>query len=81
MVLGASGWRVFWQIDAAQREVGFAVRRDLCNARAMGLVPCRWCPGTFAGSPTPRRCIEILYGEYQFAAAFAVAAPSPCWHS
>ena len=61
---------------AAQREVGLLYGVILCNARAMG----EFGAVSRGLGPYPRQTntmplhIEILYNEYQFAAAFAVAS-------
>jgi len=76
VVLGASGWRVFWQVTLPNVKWGLLYGVILCNARAMGeFGAVSVVSGHIRGltNTTPLH-IEILYNEYQFAAAFAVAS-------
>ena len=76
-VLGASGWQMFWRVTLAQREVGAAVRRDPVQRAGDGRVRRgqRGVSGHIRGQTnTMPLHIEIVYNEYQFAAAFAVAS-------
>ena len=76
VVLGASGWRVFWQVTLPNVKWGLLYGVILCNARAMGeFGAVSVVSGHIRGltNTTPLH-IEILYNEYQFASAFAVAS-------
>ena len=76
VVLGASGWRVFWQVTLPNVKWGLLYGVILCNARAMGeFGAVSVVSGHIRGlTNTMPLHIEILYNEYQFAAAFAVAS-------
>jgi sulfate transport system permease protein len=76
IVLGASGWRVFWQVTLPNIKWGLLYGVILCNARAMGeFGAVSVVSGHIRGlTNTMPLHIEILYNEYQFAAAFAVAS-------
>ena len=76
IVLGASGWRVFAQITLPNIKWGLIYGVILCNARAMGeFGAVSVVSGHIRGmTNTMPLHIEILYNEYQFAAAFAVAS-------
>ncbi len=76
IVLGASGWRVFTQVTLPNIKWGLIYGVILCNARAMGeFGAVSVVSGHIRGlTNTMPLHIEILYNEYQFAAAFAVAS-------
>lgn len=76
IVLGASGWRVFLQVTLPNIKWGLLYGVILCNARAMGeFGAVSVVSGHIRGlTNTMPLHIEILYNEYQFAAAFAVAS-------
>ena len=76
VVLGASGWRVFWQVTLPNVKWGLLYGVILCNARAMGeFGAVSVVSGHIRGlTNTLPLHVEILYNEYQFAAAFAVAS-------
>ncbi len=76
IVLGASGWRVFAQVTLPNIKWGLIYGVILCNARAMGeFGAVSVVSGHIRGlTNTMPLHIEILYNEYQFAAAFAVAS-------
>jgi sulfate/thiosulfate transport system permease protein len=76
IILGASGWRVFLQITLPNIRWGLLYGVMLCSARAMGeFGAVSVVSGHIRGSTnTLPLHIEILYNEYQFAAAFAVAS-------
>ena len=61
--------------------MGPAVRRDLCNARAMGeFGAVSVVSGHIRGQTnTIPLHVEILYNEYQSVAAFAAASLLACW--
>ena len=75
-VLGASGWQTFWKVTLPGIKWGLLYGVILCNARAMGeFGAVSVVSGHVRGETnTLPLHIEILYNEYQFAAAFAVAS-------
>jgi sulfate transport system permease protein len=76
VVLGASGWKLFWRVTLPNIKWGLLYGIVLCNARAMGeFGAVSVVSGHIRGATnTLPLHIEILYNEYQFAAAFAVAS-------
>lgn len=75
-VLGASGWQIFWRVTLPNVKWALLYGVILCNARAMGeFGAVSVVSGHIRGmTNTMPLHIEILYNEYQFAAAFAVAS-------
>ncbi len=75
-VLGASGWQTFYRITLPNIKWALLYGVILCNARAMGeFGAVSVVSGHIRGQTnTMPLHIEILYNEYQFAAAFAVAS-------
>jgi len=75
-VLGASGWQMFWRVTLPNVKWALLYGVILCNARAMGeFGAVSVVSGHIRGQTnTMPLHIEILYNEYQFAAAFAVAS-------
>jgi sulfate transport system permease protein len=75
-VLGASGWRTFRHVTLPNIKWGLLYGVILCNARAMGeFGAVSVVSGHIRGETnTLPLHVEILYNEYQFAAAFAVAS-------
>jgi sulfate transport system permease protein len=75
-VLGASGWRTFWYVTLPNIKWGLLYGVILCNARAMGeFGAVSVVSGHIRGETnTMPLQVEILYNEYNFAAAFAVAS-------
>lgn len=76
IVLGASGWRVFWHVTLPNIRWGLFYGVVLCNARAMGeFGAVSIVSGHIRGlTNTLPLHVEILYNEYNGAAAFSVAA-------
>jgi sulfate transport system permease protein len=74
--LGASGWQVFWRVTLPNIKWGLLYGAILCNARAMGeFGAVSVVSGHIRGETnTLPLHVEILYNEYQLAAAFAVAS-------
>jgi sulfate transport system permease protein len=75
-VLGASGWQTFWRVTLPNVKWGLLYGVILCNARAMGeFGAVSVVSGHIRGlTNTLPLHVEILYNEYQFTAAFAVAS-------
>ena len=76
LVLGASGWRTFWHVTLPNIKWGLLYGVLLCNARAMGeFGAVSVVSGHIRGETnTMPLLVEILYNEYQFVAAFAIAS-------
>ena len=76
LTLGASGWRTFCAVTLPNIKWGLLYGVILCNARAMGeFGAVSVVSGHIRGQTnTIPLHVEILYNEYQFAAAFAVAS-------
>ncbi|MEZ5405746.1 MAG: sulfate ABC transporter permease subunit CysW [Verrucomicrobiia bacterium] len=76
LTLGANGWQLFFRITLPKIKWGLLYGMILCNARAMGeFGAVSVVSGHIRGKTnTIPLHIEILYNEYQFAAAFAVAS-------
>ncbi len=76
IVLGASGWQTFMRITLPNARWGLLYGVLLCNARAMGeFGAVSVVSGHIRGlTNTLPLHVEILYNEYQFVAAFAVAS-------
>lgn len=76
VVLGARGWQVFWHVTLPNIKWGLLYGVILCNARAMGeFGAVSVVSGHIRGlTNTLPLHVEILYNEYQFAAAFSVAS-------
>jgi len=75
-VLGASGWHTFRRVTLPNIKWGLLYGVILCNARAMGeFGAVSVVSGHIRGETnTLPLHVEILYNEYHFAAAFAVAS-------
>ena len=75
LTLGASGWHTFWHVTLPNIKWALLYGVLLCNARAMGeFGAVSVVSGHIRGlTNTMPLQIEILYNEYNFAAAFAVA--------
>jgi len=76
VVLGASGLQTFWYVTLPNVKWGLLYGVILTNARAMGeFGAVSVVSGHIRGETnTLPLHVEILYNEYQFAAAFAVAS-------
>jgi sulfate transport system permease protein len=76
MVLGASGLQTFWRVTLPNIKWGLLYGVILCNARAMGeFGAVSVVSGHVRGlTNTMPLHVEILYNEYNFVAAFAVAS-------
>ncbi len=74
--LGANGWQSFWYVTLPNIKWGLLYGVLLCNARAMGeFGAVSVVSGHIRGETnTMPLHVEILYNEYNFAAAFAVAS-------
>jgi sulfate transport system permease protein len=75
-VLGASGWQIFRRVTLPNIKWGLLYGVILCNARAMGeFGAVSVVSGHIRGrTNTLPLHVEILYNEYNFQAAFAVAS-------
>lgn len=75
-VLGASGWQTFWYVTLPNIKWGLLYGVILCNARAMGeFGAVSVVSGHIRGyTNTIPLQVEILYNEYNYVAAFAVAS-------
>ena len=76
MVLGASGWKILWHVTLPNVKWGLIYGVILTNARAMGeFGAVSVVSGHIRGmTNTMPLHVEILYNEYNYAAAFAVAS-------
>lgn len=76
VVLGANGWQTFWYVTLPNVKWGLLYGVILSNARAMGeFGAVSVVSGKIRGQTnTIPLHVEILYNEYNFAAAFAVAS-------
>jgi sulfate transport system permease protein len=76
VVLGASGWQTFWRVTLPNVRWALLYGVILCNARAMGeFGAVSVVSGHIRGKTnTVPLHVEILYNEYNFVAAFAVAS-------
>jgi sulfate transport system permease protein len=76
LTLGASGWQTFWRVTLPNVRWALLYGVILCNARAMGeFGAVSVVSGHIRGKTnTVPLHVEILYNEYNFVAAFAVAS-------
>ena len=76
LVLGASGWRMFFKITLPNIKWGVLYGVVLCTARALGeFGAVSVVSGHIRGETnTLPLHVEILYNEYNYAGAFAVAS-------
>jgi sulfate transport system permease protein len=75
-VLGANGWQTFWRVTLPNIKWGVLYGVILCNARVMGeFGAVSVVSGHIRGlTNTLPLHVEILYNEYNYQAAFAVAS-------
>lgn len=76
VLLGANGWQTFWYVTLPNIKWGLLYGVLLCTARAMGeFGAVSVVSGHIKGETTTIPLyVEILYNEYNFVAAFAVAS-------
>lgn len=76
IILGANGWQTLWYVTLPNIKWGLLYGTILCNARAMGeFGAVSVVSGHIRGlTNTLSLHVEILYNEYNFVAAFAVAS-------
>jgi len=76
IVLGASGWKMFWRVTLPNIKWGLLYGVILSNARAMGeFGAVSVVSGHIRGmTNTLPLHVEILYNEYNYVAAFACAS-------
>jgi sulfate transport system permease protein len=76
ITLGANGWQTFWRVTLPNIKWGLLYGVILCNARAMGeFGAVSVVSGHIRGETnTIPLHVEILYNEYNFVGAFAVAS-------
>ncbi|MDO9460442.1 MAG: sulfate ABC transporter permease subunit CysW, partial [Alphaproteobacteria bacterium] len=76
ILLGATGWQLFFRVTLPNIKWGLLYGVLLCNARAMGeFGAVSVVSGHIKGETnTIPLHVEILYNEYNFVAAFAVAS-------
>ncbi|EIQ01302.1 sulfate ABC transporter, permease protein CysW [Opitutaceae bacterium TAV1] len=76
ITLGANGWQTFWHVTRPNIKWGLFYGIILCNARAMGeFGAVSVVSGHIRGETnTLPLHVEIMYNEYQFVGAFAVAS-------
>jgi sulfate transport system permease protein len=76
LTLGANGWQTFWRVTLPNIKWGLFYGVILCNARTMGeFGAVSVVSGHIRGKTnTLPLHIEVLYNDYQMAAAFACAS-------
>lgn len=76
ITLGASGWQTFWRVTLPNIRWALLYGAILCNARAMGeFGAVSVVSGHIVGQTVTMPLeVEILYNNYSFTAAFAVAS-------
>jgi sulfate/thiosulfate transport system permease protein len=76
LMLGASGWQTLWRVTIPNIKWGLLYGVILCNGRAIGeFGAVAVVSGHIAGlTNTMPLHVEVLYNDFNFAAAFAVAS-------
>jgi sulfate transport system permease protein len=76
VMLGASGWQTLWRVTLPNIKWGLLYGILLCNGRAIGeFGAVAVVSGHIAGlTNTMPLHVEVLYNDYAFASAFAVAS-------
>lgn len=76
LILGATSWQTFWKITLPNIKWGIVYGVILCNARAMGeFGAVSVVSGHIRGlTNTIPLHVEILYNDYEYVSAFAVAS-------
>jgi sulfate transport system permease protein len=76
LTLGATGWQMFWHVSLPKMRWALLYGVLLCNARAMGeFGAVSVVSGHIRGrTNTMPLQVELLYNDYQFVAAFALAS-------
>jgi sulfate transport system permease protein len=76
LMLGASGWQTLWRVTLPNIKWGLLYGVLLCNGRAIGeFGAVAVVSGHIAGlTNTMPLHVEVLYNDFSFAAAFAVAS-------
>jgi len=76
LMLGASGWQTLWRVTIPDIKWGLLCGVILCNGRAIGeFGAVAVVSGHIAGlTNTMPLHVEVLYNDFNFAAAFAVAS-------
>lgn len=76
VTLGAGGWQMFWRVTLPSIRWGLLYGVILCTARAMGeFGAVSVVSGHIRGlTNTMTLHVEVLYNEYNYTAAFAVAS-------
>jgi sulfate transport system permease protein len=76
LMLGASGWQTLWRVTIPNIKWGLLYGVILCNGRAIGeFGAVAVVSGHIAGlTNTMPLQVEVLYNDFNFAAAFAVAS-------
>jgi sulfate transport system permease protein len=76
LMLGASGWQTLWRVTIPDIKWGLLYGVILCNGRAIGeFGAVAVVSGHIAGlTNTMPLHVEVLYNDFNFAAAFAVAS-------
>jgi sulfate transport system permease protein len=76
LILGANGWQTLWRVTLPNIKWGLLYGILLCNGRAIGeFGAVAVVSGHIAGlTNTMPLQVEVLYNDYAFAAAFALAS-------